>query len=320
MSSIHHGTPGPVLLYDGTCGFCARSVQFVLRHERSRVLRFAPLDSAVGRKARAALPGLEAADSMILLDGAAPRVRSDAALGVASIMGGPWRMAAVARVVPRRLRDAVYNFVARHRHRLSGAPSCVVPPEGEAHRFIAAGTILLMLAAGCSPGADRPSAADSLPPSAETVDSLTWVARADGIGPIRAGMTLDEAAAALGEPIHVDYADFGNCDYATPAALPDGVSLMIIADTVERVDVIDPSAVRTAAGAGIGDLESSVVASYGSAATVEPHKYTGPEGHYVVVAPPGDSVHRIIFETDGDTVTMYRVGRMPAVRYVEGCA
>lgn len=186
--------------------------------------------------------------------------------------------------------------------------------------FHAVASAVLLLLAGCSPEVNKDAAGDSLPPVAETVDSLTWVARADGIGPIRAGMTLAEASAALGEPVQVDYADFENCDYATPGALPDGVSLMIISDTVERVDVIDPSAVRTAAGAGIGDTESSVVMSYGSAATVEPHKYTGPEGHYIVVTPPGDSIHRIIFETDGDKVTMYRVGRTPAVQYVEGCA
>lgn len=184
----------------------------------------------------------------------------------------------------------------------------------------AASTVSLLLLAGCSPGADRPSTGDSLPVVAETVDSLTWVARADGIGPIRAGMAIAEASAAIGESLHVDYSDFETCDYATPSVLPDGVSLMIISDTVERVDVVDPSEVRTAAGAGIGDPEASVVTRYGSAATVEPHKYTGPVGHYVVVAPPGDSLHRIVFETDGDTVTMYRVGRTPAVQYVEGCA
>jgi len=184
----------------------------------------------------------------------------------------------------------------------------------------AASTVSLLLLAGCSPSADRPSTTDSVPAVAETVDSLTWVARADGVGPIRAGMTIAEASAAIGESLHVDYSDFGTCDYATPSVLPEGVSLMIISDTVERVDVVDPSEVRTAAGAGIGDPEASVVTRYGSAATVEPHKYTGPVGHYVVVAPPGDSLHRIVFETDGDTVTMYRVGRTPAVQYVEGCA
>lgn len=184
----------------------------------------------------------------------------------------------------------------------------------------ASSAVALLLLAGCSPGADRAATSDSLPPVAETVDSLTWVARADGIGPIRAGMTVAEASAAVGESLQVDYADFETCDYVTPSILPEGVSLMVISDTVERVDVVDPSEVRTAAGAGIGDAESSVVSRYGSAATVMPHKYTGPEGHYVVVAPPGDSLHRIVFETDGAAVTMYRVGRTPAVEFVEGCA
>lgn len=184
----------------------------------------------------------------------------------------------------------------------------------------ASSAVALLLLAGCSPGADRAATSDSLPPVAETVDSLTWVARADGIGPIRAGMTVAEASAAVGESLQVDYSDFETCDYVTPSVLPEGVSLMVISDTVERVDVVDPSEVRTAAGAGIGDAESSVVSRYGSAATVMPHKYTGPEGHYVVVAPPGDSLHRIVFETDGAAVTMYRVGRTPAVNFVEGCA
>lgn len=189
-----------------------------------------------------------------------------------------------------------------------------------AHACRAATSAVALLLAGCSPGADRAATSDSLPPVAETVDSLTWVARADGIGPIRAGMTVAEASAAVGESLQVDYSDFETCDYVTPSVLPEGVSLMVISDTVERVDVVDPSEVRTAAGAGIGDAESSVVSRYGSAATVMPHKYTGPEGHYVVVAPPGDSLHRIVFETDGAAVTMYRVGRTPAVNFVEGCA
>jgi predicted DCC family thiol-disulfide oxidoreductase YuxK len=136
MSPTRAGSSGPILLYDGSCGFCARSVQFVLRHERSPVLRFAPLDSAAGMRARAALADPAKTDSMILLDGPVALVRSDAALRVASIMGGPWRIAALARALPRRLRDAVYDLVARHRHRLPGAPQCMLPPESEAARFM----------------------------------------------------------------------------------------------------------------------------------------------------------------------------------------
>ncbi|MGQ0538137.1 MAG: hypothetical protein ACT4R6_04255 [Gemmatimonadaceae bacterium] len=51
-----------------------------------------------------------------------------------------------------------------------------------------------------------------------------------------------------------------------------------------------------------------------------PHKYTGPTGHYVIVQTTGDTLHRLIFETDGSRVVRFRAGRSPAVDYVEGCS
>jgi hypothetical protein len=94
---------------------------------------------------------------------------------------------------------------------------------------------------------------------------------------------------------------------------------MIVDDTVARIEVT-AGEMRTMEGAGIGDAESAVVALYAGRVEVQPHKYTGPEGHYVVVTPPGDTLHRIIFETNGQKVLRYRAGRVPAVHYVEGCA
>ena len=128
----------PILLYDATCGFCAARLQFVLRHERRHILTFAPLDGAIGREVRATWPDVAAADTMILLDGTPgrPQLRSDAALSVAAMMGGPWRLASIARLVPRRLRDALYDLVARHRHRLADASACLIPPADAADRFL----------------------------------------------------------------------------------------------------------------------------------------------------------------------------------------
>ena len=64
----------------------------------------------------------------------------------------------------------------------------------------------------------------------------------------------------------------------------------------------------------------SVLAVYRGRVQVQPHKYTGPEGHYLVVTHPRDTLFLIIFETDGRHVTRFRAGRKPAVQYVEGCA
>lgn len=87
---------------------------------------------------------------------------------------------------------------------------------------------------------------------------------------------------------------------------------------IERVDV-DSAGVLTAEGAGVGDAEANVIALYRGRVSVQPHKYTGPRGHYLIVTSTGDTLHRIVFETDGQRVVNYRAGRRPAVDYVEGC-
>jgi predicted DCC family thiol-disulfide oxidoreductase YuxK len=131
-----------VLLYDGACGLCAEAVQIILRDDRRGLLRFAPLDGefAAGVRRRHAL---EAADSIVWVEPAhgqrAERVfiRSDAALRVAGYLGGVWRTALVGWLLPRPLRDALYDVVARHRHNLiSRAERCLVPSPDARARFL----------------------------------------------------------------------------------------------------------------------------------------------------------------------------------------
>lgn len=131
----------PVLLYDGTCGFCAESVQLVLRHDRRRTLRFASLQGPFGRSVLERHPELEGVDSIVWVEpaGAGERVlvRSDAALRIAGYLGGWWRLARVGSAVPRVVRDAAYDTVARHRHRLLGSgPSCLIPSPDDRDRFL----------------------------------------------------------------------------------------------------------------------------------------------------------------------------------------
>jgi predicted DCC family thiol-disulfide oxidoreductase YuxK len=134
----------PVLLYDGTCGFCAESVQLVLKHDRTKVLRFAALDSDFGRAVLQRHPELAGIDSVLWVEPSAERTgperiltQSTAALRVAAYLGGAWRLATVAALVPRGLRDALYRLVAKHRHRLPGGRQCLVPSVEERTRFLA---------------------------------------------------------------------------------------------------------------------------------------------------------------------------------------
>jgi len=135
-------SPPAVLLFDDRCGLCNSAVQFVLRHERKHSLRFASLHGEYGLELRARHPELNSVDSMVWLrasDGHAAEViaiRLDAALLTAEYLGGLFTLAAIARLLPRRLRDAGYDLIARHRHKLSPAPmECLIPTPDQRRRF-----------------------------------------------------------------------------------------------------------------------------------------------------------------------------------------
>ncbi|HEX5632974.1 MAG TPA: hypothetical protein VFX50_07085 [Gemmatimonadales bacterium] len=139
------------------------------------------------------------------------------------------------------------------------------------------------------------------------------------LGEVRIGMTVAELNAALGDSLRPGYEVNETCDIVRPASFPPGVSAMVERDTIVRIDV-EAAGIVTPEGAGVGDAESKVLGLYGARAAVTPHKYTGPEGHYITVTEPTDSARLTIFETDGRTVHRYRAGTVPAVQYVEGCA
>lgn len=135
---------GPVLVYDGTCGYCADSVQLILKHDQKRLLRFAAREGEFGRAVLRRHPELANVDSVLWVVPAGEDpgselvlTRSAAAMQVAAYLGGVWRAARVARLMPRSLRDAVYQFVARHRHDLpSTGTACLVPPPEQRSRFL----------------------------------------------------------------------------------------------------------------------------------------------------------------------------------------
>ena len=140
-----------------------------------------------------------------------------------------------------------------------------------------------------------------------------------GLGPVRVGMTVAEATAAAGIPV-VAAADTAECTYATAPGGPESVLFMLVDRHIVRVDVRPPSPVKTRSGAGVGDTEAQVQALY-PPLEVSAHKYV-PGGHYLTFVPddPADEDLRLIFETDGSTVTQFRSGRLPEVAHVEGCS
>ena len=129
---------GPIIVFDGVCLLCDKSVQFVLRHDKACRYRFASVQSECGR-AQLQRHGLDAdaPQSMLLLEGGAAYVESDAVLRILGSFGGIHRAWRVARVVPRTWRDALYRLVARHRYRWFGrADQCWLPAPDHADRFL----------------------------------------------------------------------------------------------------------------------------------------------------------------------------------------
>lgn len=131
-----------LVLFDGVCGLCHHFVQFVLRRDRRGVFRFASLQSGVGREAVAQADGEPALTSIYVIEqyGTArqhPLTKSEATLFVLGQLGWPWRLALVARIVPRPLLDRAYDVVARIRYRLFGRfDSCMMPTAEFRHRFL----------------------------------------------------------------------------------------------------------------------------------------------------------------------------------------
>lgn len=131
-------TPHPVLIFDGVCGLCNASVDFVIRHDRRGVFRFAPSQSDSGRRLLERF-GVDPDDvqSVYLVERGRIKARSTAALLVAWRLGFPWSLASVFLLVPRPLRDLVYNGIARNRYRWFGKKeTCRLPTAEERSRFL----------------------------------------------------------------------------------------------------------------------------------------------------------------------------------------
>lgn len=140
----------PIVLFDGTCSLCDRTIQFVLDHERDHDLRFVALQSSLAEqllvracgeaKARSLLRGANGGgdpDSIVVIEGARAFLYSDGALRIARHLRAPWGWLRAFTIVPRALRDVVYRLIARNRYRWFGrVENCRIPTEDQRARFL----------------------------------------------------------------------------------------------------------------------------------------------------------------------------------------
>lgn len=133
----HHA----VIFFDGVCNLCNSSVNFIIDRDPNGYFRFAALQSdAAARRLPAHGITPEALESLVLLEDGACYRRSSAALRIARRLGGAWPLLYVFVLVPRPLRDAVYDWIAAHRYRWFGRrDTCRVPTPELRARFLDTG-------------------------------------------------------------------------------------------------------------------------------------------------------------------------------------
>ncbi|MEO8029596.1 MAG: DCC1-like thiol-disulfide oxidoreductase family protein [Gemmatimonadota bacterium] len=143
MTTLAEGVP--VLLFDGTCGLCHGFVRFLLQRDQRKTMRLATLEGPIGVELLARHPELKGVDSVVWVlrggRGAAGQeialAKSDGALAALAYLGFPWSLLAVTRIVPRFIRDRVYDFVARNRYQWFGRyDSCPLPTPEDRARYL----------------------------------------------------------------------------------------------------------------------------------------------------------------------------------------
>jgi predicted DCC family thiol-disulfide oxidoreductase YuxK len=128
----------PVVLFDGVCNLCNGVVRTIVPLDPAGRIHFAPLQSAVGT-AMQERHGLDSTDleTVVLVEGRKRYTKSTAAIRIAELLGWPYKLARAGRLVPRPLRDRLYDVVAENRYDWFGRrEQCLVPDEDVSDRFL----------------------------------------------------------------------------------------------------------------------------------------------------------------------------------------
>lgn len=125
-----------IVFYDGDCGLCNRVVQFVLKHEKQELLQFAALQSDYA-KSFFAMYNEDPSDlsTFYYFENGKFTKKSTAALHLSKHLKLPWNLGRMFLIIPRFIRDGVYDFIAKRRHKVSNT-SCRLLTTQEKKRFL----------------------------------------------------------------------------------------------------------------------------------------------------------------------------------------
>ncbi|MDQ0229792.1 thiol-disulfide oxidoreductase DCC family protein [Metabacillus malikii] len=128
----------PVVLFDGICNFCNEAVQFVIRHDKKEQVLFAALQSDSGQQLLNDyhLPTTDFDSFIFIYDGKVYK-KSSAAIKLCTYFGGYWKIAKLFFIIPSRLRDMIYDIIAKNRYKWFGIKQqCMLPSASVRKRFL----------------------------------------------------------------------------------------------------------------------------------------------------------------------------------------
>ena len=133
-----HPITKPIIYFDGVCNLCNASVQFVIKRDKDEQFHFASLQSEYAKKnLPEALTNDAALQSIVLQEGEHLKTKSSAALSISRKLSGGWSLLYAFMIIPKFIRDVVYQWIARNRYRWFGKQDeCMIPAPELKARFL----------------------------------------------------------------------------------------------------------------------------------------------------------------------------------------
>lgn len=126
-----------IILFDGVCNLCSGAVQFILKRDRKKQFVFASLQSEVGKALLLKYKVNTRVETIILLQSEKWFSQSEAALEIARNLSGGWPLLYAFKIVPRFVRDGIYDWISRNRYRFFGKKdACMIPSPEWKNRFL----------------------------------------------------------------------------------------------------------------------------------------------------------------------------------------
>lgn len=127
----------PIIFFDGICGLCNKTVDVLIRADKKQIFMFAPIQGSTAAGLISEIVQSTHGETIILLHNSKVYTHSDAVLQICRQLDGAWRLVTIAGIIPRFIRDRIYQFISRNRYRWFGKNAvCRIPTERERSRFL----------------------------------------------------------------------------------------------------------------------------------------------------------------------------------------